>query len=295
MKVDIFFTINSFNFNGPVNELIGDLTEASALIARMNSEEFIRFSTSSDFYNDIIPMLYGPESIPEAGVLSSLLYDGKFNLAGNRKFETSEVTELINKEVPTEDNRWLSIFGVLPTSVVINYPVRNVKHEKDIIEFSKDVLRNNTLSSVQYSEAFKGMYRSLVFHPQYDDLDNITSGCVNFLEGIFEMFDEMNCYTPEDGDTENDIKYLDKKIKFTTCEEGGGKKKRKTKGKKLDFEFEIDGYTTEYNCEYHCKLEFTDGQYKTGKYHDDNRMYFGFYKPTNKANKFLIAHLGDHL
>ncbi|MEZ8651691.1 hypothetical protein AB6D92_22305 [Vibrio splendidus] len=140
-----------------------------------------------------------------------------------------------------------------------------------------------------------GMYRNLVFHPQYNDLDNITGGCVNFLEGIFEMFDEMNGFQPQDGDTEKDIKYLNKKIKFTTCEEGGGKKQRKTKDKKLDFEFEVDGVKTEYNCEFHCKLEYVDGQYKIGKYHKDNRMYFGFYKSKGKINRVLIAHLGDHL
>ncbi|ANQ17580.1 hypothetical protein [Vibrio natriegens] len=294
MKADIFFTLDSFNFNGPVEELFNELTKASVLIAKMNSDKFIRFSKSFDFYNSIVPMLYGPQSIPEAGAISSLVFDGQFNLAANREFDSSEVIALVNKALPVEEQRWLSIFGDLPTSVTINYPMRNVKDEQDIIEFSKDVLRNNNLNSKQYSEAFEGIYRNLIFHPEYNDLDNITGGCDNFLEGIFEMFDQMNIHEPQDGDPKPDIDYLNTKIKFTTCEEGGAKKHRKDEDK-LDFNFTINGVQKSYNCEYHCKLEYFDNQYKKGHYYNDNRMYFGFYKPDSDKNKFLIAHLGDHL
>lgn len=294
MKADIFFTLDSFNFNGPVDELINELTTASALVAKMRSDKFIQFSKSSDFYNSVTPMLYGPQAIPEAGTLASLIFDGKLNLAVNRNIDSSEVIDLVNKVLPVEEQRWISIFGHLPTTVTINYPKHNVKDEQDIIEFSKYVLRNNTLNSKQYSEAFEGIYRNLIFHPEYNDLDNITGGCDNFLEGIFEMFDQMNIHEPQDGDTKPDIDYLNTKIKFTTCEEGGAKKHRKDEDK-LDFDFTINGVKKSYNCEYHCKLEYFDNQYKRGHYHNDNRMYFGFYKPDVGKNKFLIAHLGDHL
>ncbi|MDP4497516.1 hypothetical protein Q9L41_17060 [Vibrio cholerae] len=294
MKCDVFFILGSFNFNGPVDELFEKLTEASFLVGKMNSDKFIRFSKSSDFYNDVVSKLYGPQAIPEAGAISSLVYDGKFNLANNREFDSAEVLEIVNQALPIEDQRWVSVFGILPTAITITYPIRNVKNERDIIDFSKDIIRNNGLSTKQCANAFEGIYRNLIFHPQYNDLDNITGGYVNFLEGIFEMFDEMNHYEPKDGDPKSDIDYLDKRIKFTTCEEGGAKKHRKG-DEKLDFNFTIDGVTTSYNCEYHCKLEYFDKQYKKGHYHTDNRMYFGFYKPKTGTNKFLIAHLGNHL
>ncbi|HFS8461812.1 TPA: hypothetical protein ACH2LV_003511, partial [Vibrio cholerae] len=77
MKCDVFFILGSFNFNGPVDELFEKLTEASFLVGKMNSDKFIRFSKSSDFYNDVVSKLYGPQAIPEAGAISSLVYDGK--------------------------------------------------------------------------------------------------------------------------------------------------------------------------------------------------------------------------
>lgn len=295
MKANVFFTLHSFSFNGATGPLIESLVVASSIVKKMESDKFIQFSKSSDFYNDVTNKMYGPGAVPEAGVLMSLVYDGALNNTSTREFTSEEVVNIVNKQLPILDNRWVAIYGTLPDFININYPIRNVITEKNIIEYSKVIVKSNKLTPNEYSEAFEGIYRNFIFHPNYNDVNNISGGCDKFIDGVFEMFDAMNDHIPKDGDTEEDITHLNKKIKFTTCEEGGGKKGRKNNDKKLDFEFEIDGVKSDYNCEYHCKLEFMDGQYKTGKYHDDNRMYFGFYKPEGKANKFLIAHLGDHL
>ncbi|EGU37065.1 hypothetical protein [Vibrio scophthalmi] len=295
MKADVFFILDSFDFSGQIEKLISNLTEASALVKKMDSEKFIRFSKTSDFYDNAIDKLYGTNAVPEAGALASLLYDGNMSKARTRNLDSSEVIKLVNNTTPVEDNRWLCIYGELPVTVEIKDSLRNANNENELVAYSKHIVINNNLTSVEYADAFEGIYRNLIFHPKYNDVSNIAGGCKNFINGIFEMFDTMNCYVPKDGDVKGDVDYIDRRIKFETCEEGGGKKKRNTEEKKLDFFFEIDGDTKKYNCEYHCKLHYFDGQHETGKRHAGNRMYFGFYKPTIGQNKFLIAHLGDHL
>ncbi len=294
MKVDIFFSSDSFDFDSPVEKLFESLAESTALIGRLDSELFIKFSKTSDFYDNTIEKLYGDNAIPESGLLSSLIYDGNMSKAKVRDVTSPDVIDLINGTTPEYDNCWLSLYGELATNININYSVRNVKTESDIMIFAKHTLQSNTYDEKGYADAFEGIYRNLIFHTDYNDIKNITGGCESFLHGILEMFDVMNCFIPSDGDVKGDVSRLNSKIKFTTCEEGGGKKNRKGEDK-LDFKFEIDGIEKTYNCEFHCKLEYIDNQYKTGKYHKDNRMYFGFYNEENKINKILIAHLGDHL
>ncbi|PTP52275.1 hypothetical protein [Vibrio splendidus] len=295
MKADVFFVLDSFDFSVQIEELISNLTEASALVKKMESEKFIRFSKSSDFYDNAIDKLYGSNAVPESGALASLLYDGNIGRARTRDLNSSEVIRLVNNVIPEEDNRWLSIYGDLPVTIKITDSLRNTNTENELVDYSKHILINNKLTPNEYADAFEGIYRNLIFHPKYNDITNIAGGCKNFISGIFEMFDSMNEYIPKDGGVKSDVDYIDKRIKFETCEEGGGKKKRNTEEKKLDFFFEIDGDTKKYNCEYHCKLHYFDGQHETGKRHAGNRMYFGFYKPQKGRNKFLIAHLGDHL
>ncbi|EPB0664782.1 hypothetical protein ACQ90Y_002286 [Vibrio alginolyticus] len=295
MKADVFFILESFNFNGSVDGLIQSLSDAAALVKKMESDKFIRFSKSSDFYDTAIDKLYGPNAIPESGVIASLLYDGGMSKAKSRDLDSNDVIQIVNSSVPEKDNRWLSVYGVLPTTINISDTLRNINNEHDLINYSKCIILNCNLTSDEYADAFQGIYRNLIFHPDYNDISNIEGGCKNFINGIFEMFDTMNTYIPKDGDVKGDIDYIDKKIKFETCEEGGAKKRRKRPEDKLNFNFDIDGTVKEYNCEYHCKLHYFDGQHETGKRHVGNRMYFGFYKPESKDNKFLIAHLGDHL
>jgi hypothetical protein len=297
MKSDVFFISGSFDFDSPIEELFSSLIEASVLVEKFSSEGFVKFSNSSDFYNDVIDKLYGPNSIPESGLLAALIYDGGMSKAAMRELTSNEIVDYLNQDVAAYEGFWLSIYGSLPDSITINNPERNVLNEIDIIEYSKSIIISNDYNSDGYADAFKGIYRNIEFHPNYNNIKNITGGCNNFINGILEMFDVINSRTPKDGDVKEDIDFFEKNIKFTTCEEGGGKKKRKTEDKKLNFTFSIDGVESLYNCEYHCKLEYIDKQYKKGKYHKDNRMYFGFYKPEGKkkSNKTLIAHLGGHL
>jgi len=292
MKADVFFILDSFDFDGSVENLFSTLTEASALVNKVQSDKFVKFSKSSDFYDNAVNKLYGPNAAPEVGQLAALIYDGGMSKATIRDITSCKVVACINAEIAVHEEHWLSVYGTLPPSVNINDPIRNTISEADIIEYSKTIVLANKYDSNGYADAFEGIYRNLTFHPKYNDIQKITGGCDNFINGIFEMFDSMNSLTPKDNGVKEDIHFLDKSIKFTTCEEGGGKKKRK-----INFDFEINGSKQTYNCEYHCKLEYFDNQYKKGKYHNDNRMYFGFYKPESEteANKFLIAHLGDHL
>jgi hypothetical protein len=290
MKENIFFISDSFNFNSSFEELFLSLRNAALIVNKMKSEKFVNFSKSSDFYDYALNKLYSDNIHHEAGQLASLLYDGDIGKVKLRDVNSEDIINLINEETPELDQHWIAIYGCLPPSINISYAVRNVNSELDIINYSQIILKNNNYTSHEYAEAIEGIYRNLIFHPEYNNLDNIQGGYHNFTDGILEMFSFMNAYIINDGNAKLDISVLDKNFKFKTCEEGGGKQRRK-----IEIEFEIDGTKKSYNCEFHCKLEFLDGQYKTGKYYDMNRMYFGFYKPQDKHNQFLIAHLGGHL
>ncbi|MDK9758531.1 hypothetical protein KIV40_24860 [Vibrio sp. D173a] len=295
MKSSIFFISNSFNFDASVEDLVSSLSFAGTLIEKMESDKFISFFKSSDFYENAVNKIFGPNAIPESGLLSSLIYDGALNRAKCKSVDSSKILQLVNKEKPELDGNWISVFGDFPEPPKVNYENRKVNTEQDIINFSKGVVLENTYTCQEYSDVFEGIYRNLIFHPSYNDIENIDGGVENFISGILDMFDVMNSYVPTDGHTEQDIKFINGKIKFTTCEEGGGKKRRKNKESQLNFSFDIDGKIKSFNCEFHCKLEYFDNQYKKGKYHNNNRMYFGFNKGIKDNNKILIAHLGSHL
>lgn len=290
MKENIVFIPTSFNFDGQVEELIPSITKASQLIKKLSSQGFITFSKSSDFYDTVISKIFGEDKIPEAGVLASLLYDGEMNCAKISDLDSHNIIRLVQLDQPILENNWIGIYGSLPNDIALTFKNRNVHSEENITDYGQSIIKNNNYSTDEYSNALKGLYTNLIFHQDYNHIIDIVGGHEKFADGIFEMFRFMNYYISNTNSVKEDISIIDSQIKFKTCEEGGGKKKRK-----ILFHFNIDGKSTQYNCEFHCKIEYFDGQYKIGKYHNSNRMYFGIYKPQGRESKFLIAHIGGHL
>lgn len=296
MKANVCFITYSFNFNSTEKEFTESLHLANDLVNKMSSD-FIQFSISNDLINKFIEECYTLNKFIEVGALASIFYDRLMSKAKIIDLNSDELIEHTNIDPPEHENRYLSIYGNMIPGINETDKNKIIFTVQDLINYSKSIVIMNTYNAQGYADAFKNIYRNLVFHPNYNKIDQITSGCKNFIIGIFEMFDVMNSYTPKDGDPKEDISYLNTQIKFLTCEEGGSKKRRKTEDTKLDFSFDFKDSQSMYNCEYHCKLEYMDDQYKTGKYHNNNRMYFGFYKTNNpeNINRILIAHLGGHL
>lgn len=296
MKANVCFIIYSFDFDGTEEALTESVSCASSFVAKMNSN-FIKFSKSNDFYDKLVEEIYCPNKFIEVGALSSAFYDGPISKATQIDLNSNEIIECVNNNSPEYEQCWMSIYGNMPSTIHIVDSERVIINRKDLINYSKSIVQANKYNADDYAEVFVGVFRNLIFHPNFNSIAKIEGGCNNFINGIFEMFDVMNSYTPTGGDPKEALDYINSKIKFTTCEEGGAKKRRKTEENKLHFLFEIDSRKQKYNCEYHCKLEYKDSQYKNGEYHRGNRMYFGFYKSESpeKNNKFLIAHLGDHL
>ncbi|MDC5842152.1 hypothetical protein OPW33_22760 [Vibrio europaeus] len=294
MKSKLCFIPDSFSFDSGDAVLIEELDVAASLVDGMNSD-FISFARSSDFDEFVGNELYCSDKFVEIGPLYSAIYDGDMNKAVAIGESSEEVLQCVNTALPTTENYWLSVYSSSPDKILVNFNERNITDEESLLFYSKHILLNNQYTAEEYGNAFKSFYKNLIFHQNYNDISSIESGCRDFINGILEMFDVMDAYSPVDGGAKTDIDYLNKNITFLTCEEGGGKKNRTTDEKNLKFNFLIDGKERKINCEFHCKLEYVDGQYKKGKYHKANRMYFGFWKPEDSKNQITIAHLGGHL
>lgn len=236
MKANVCFITYSFDFDTTEEALTESVHLAAKLIEKMNSD-FIQFSKSNDFDSKLIEEIYNSNKFIEKGALIAAFYDGGMSKARNISLDSKELISCINTNPSEHKNRWLSIYGAIPSEVGIIDRNKNIMTEMDLINHSKSIVLMNRYNSDEYALIFKSIYRNLIFHPNYNKINKITSGCENFINGIFEMFDVMNSYIPKEGDPKIDIDYLNTQMKFTTCEEGGAKIRRKNESNKLDFLF----------------------------------------------------------
>lgn len=297
MKSNVCFVSNSFDLSRPVEDVTESFAKASALIKKM-STDFVLFSKANDF-DDSIAMAIATRGFDEMGHLYSAAYDGRMCSLVKSDFVSSKLTDISNKTPPELEHRWISLYSDVSTNQLTLSPIRTTYDEMSLVSYCTEILRKNVRSDDQYAYAFKDIYQNLFFRTNeegtrllFNRLNKISGGCKNFIIGITTCLEFMNGYSVIPNDSLKNIDEINGMLDVPVTPEGKGKGQR---GKdELKRDFFINNVKYEHvNCEFHCKLQYKDGAPPNGQ-PKPYRIYFGFVKPGDLAERIAIAHIGEH-
>jgi len=298
MKAGVCLFLESFSFDEGEIVLIQQLSQLKKLMTRMNSE-FIKFCKSSEYDNKLATKLYSPSS--DIGWLMGQFYDmGKIDIF---PFNCGQLLDIINNDAQTYDSRILCMYNSSNNPIITESREVTILCEEELVLICCEILNTYPRDYIEYGDSIRDIFKNIIFlendeHPKFktfNSMDKIKGGFENFIKGITEFLLFINNYEVIPQDSLVNIKRMAASLKYELCEEGGKKSERK-KGE-LNRDFKIDRIIYEnINCEFHYKLSYKDGQFRTGTFYNDNRIYFGFFnKIDGLSPKISIAHIGEHL
>jgi hypothetical protein len=301
MKASVCFTPKSFDFNLDEEHILAYLKSASELVGKM-SNGFVSFLKSSEFDSSAAEIIFQRESSFEAGAVMSLLYDQQMSKARTVELSEDEVIKNVNTTPPICDGAWGSVYFSEPICGFIYQPSRIIYSEKCLVDYCSEILVENPRGHNEYAKSLVEIYNNLIFldNPRllrcstFDSIRKIEGGYTKFIRGITDCLSYMNEYEVIPHDSKHNIEQLNAYLNFSVTVEGAGKNKRTIKALKRNFLINSTAYN-DVNCEYHYKLERSDGANGNGTYYF-NRIYFGFFNRIDKDKpKIAIAHVGEHL
>jgi hypothetical protein len=301
MKASVCFTPQSFDFNLDEEHILTYLKFASELVGKM-SNGFVSFLKSSEFDNNAAEKIFQKKSSLDAGAVMSLLYDQQMSMASTIDLSEDEVIHSVNTTPPIHECTWMSVYFSEPTNRLISEPSRIIYSEKNLVDYCSEILIENPRAHNEYAKNFVEIYTNLIFlynprlvrNTTFDSIRKIEGGYTKFIRGITDCLSYMNEYEVIPHDSKHNINQLNAHLDFPITVEGGGKNKRTIKALKRNFLINSKAYD-DVNCEYHYKLERSDGANGNGTYYF-NRIYFGFFNRIDEDKpKIAIAHIGEHL
>lgn len=292
MKAGVCLFIENLSFEEDNLDILTKILRLQNFVVKLGCD-FKKIFRSNTFDQKFIEFILSTSS--DHGGLMNEFYKISSDVLD---FNCDELYTLINTTPPIHMNRLLSTYKDPLCTTPISGINGLIENEKEFILFCKNILEDYPRSSDEYATAIQNIFKHIIFLDNekhtFNAIDKIEGGYVNFLKGITGFLYFVNFYNILPKDSLNNIKAMNASLPYLVTPEGGGKNRRAIGELKRDFIIKNITYKN-VNCEFHYKLEYEDGCFKTGTYRY-NRIYFGFFNKIPGENpKIAIAHIGDHL